>query len=46
VGLDEDGHDGAVSMATIERSAGQNPDAKKLAQSITTSQTAQISQLS
>jgi uncharacterized protein (DUF305 family) len=38
-------HQGAVSMATTEQSAGQNPDAKKLAQSIITSQTAQITQL-
>jgi uncharacterized protein (DUF305 family) len=38
-------HQGAVSMATTEESTGQNPDAKKLAQSIITSQTAQITQL-
>ena len=38
-------HQGAVSMATTEQSAGQNPDAKKLAQSIITSQTTQITQL-
>ncbi|MCW2540029.1 MAG: lipoprotein [Frankiales bacterium] len=38
-------HQGAVSMATTEESIGQNPDAKKLAQSIITSQTAQITQL-
>ncbi|MDQ2838864.1 MAG: DUF305 domain-containing protein [Actinomycetota bacterium] len=38
-------HQGAVSMATTEESTGQNPDAKKLAQSIVTSQTAQITQL-
>ncbi len=38
-------HQGAVTMATAEQSTGQNPDAKKLAQSIITSQTAQITQL-
>lgn len=38
-------HQGAVSMATTEQSTGQNPDAKKLAQSIITSQTAQLTQL-
>jgi uncharacterized protein (DUF305 family) len=38
-------HQGAVTMATTEQSSGQNPDAKKLAQSIITSQTAQITQL-
>lgn len=38
-------HQGAVTMATTEQSTGQNPDAKKLAQSIITSQTAQITQL-
>lgn len=29
-------HQGAVSMATTEQSTGQNPDAKRLAQSIGT----------
>jgi uncharacterized protein (DUF305 family) len=38
-------HQGAVSKATTEQATGQNPDAKKLAQSIITSQTAQITQL-
>ena len=38
-------HHGALSMAASEQSTGQNPDAKKLAQSIITSQTAQITQL-
>ncbi len=38
-------HQGAVTMATTEQSTGQNPDATKLAQSIITGQTAQITQL-
>lgn len=35
-------HTGALEMAKTELSSGQNPDAKALAQSITTSQTAEI----
>lgn len=38
-------HNGAIAMAKTELSAGTNLDAKALAQSITTSQTAQIAQL-
>lgn len=38
-------HTGAVRMAETELGAGQNPQAKALAQSIVTSQTAQIGQL-
>lgn len=38
-------HTGAVEMAKTELSGGQNTDAKTLAQSIVTSQTAQITQL-
>lgn len=38
-------HQGAVTMATTEQKSGQNPDAKALAQSIITSQSAQITQL-
>jgi uncharacterized protein (DUF305 family) len=39
-------HQGAVTMAKTEQTTGQNPDAKALAQSIITSQSAQITQLS
>lgn len=38
-------HEGAVAMAKKELSAGSNPDAKKLAQSIVDSQTAQITEM-
>lgn len=38
-------HRGAIAMATAEQKTGQNPDAKALAQSIITSQSAQITQL-
>lgn len=38
-------HQGAVAMAKTELAGGQSTDAKKLAQSIVTSQTAQIAQL-
>lgn len=37
-----DHHTGAVDMAKTELSAGQNPDAKQLAQSIITSQSSEI----
>ena len=38
-------HRGAIDMARTELTAGTNPDAKKLAQSIVTSQTAEIAQM-
>jgi len=38
-------HQGAVDMAKTEQARGLNPDAKKLAQQIETSQTAQIAQM-
>jgi uncharacterized protein (DUF305 family) len=38
-------HQAAAGMATTEGLTGHNPEAKKLAQSIITSQTAQITQL-
>ena len=38
-------HQGALAMAKTEQASGQNPAAKALATSITTSQTAQISQM-
>ena len=38
-------HQGAVAMARTELSAGVNPDAKTLARSIITSQTAQLTQM-
>jgi uncharacterized protein (DUF305 family) len=38
-------HQGALTMATIETAQGQNPAALTLAKSITTSQTAQITQM-
>ncbi len=38
-------HDGAVTMARTELAKGQNPDAKALAQSVITSQSKQIAQL-
>ena len=39
-------HQGAITMAKTEQTTGQNPDAKALAQSIITNQSAQITQLS
>lgn len=36
-------HQGAITMAQTERDAGANPDAKKMAASIVSSQTAEIS---
>lgn len=38
-------HQGAVDLAKIEQSSGANPDAKQLAKSIESSQTAQITQM-
>ena len=38
-------HQGALAMAKTEQASGQNPAAEALATSITTSQTAQISQM-
>jgi len=38
-------HQGAVEMAKTEQARGLSPDAKKLAQQIDTSQTAQITQM-
>lgn len=38
-------HTGAIKMAQVELTQGQNSDAKRLAQSITTSQTAEIAQM-
>ncbi len=38
-------HQGAVSMAKAELSQGKNADARKLAQSIVTSQTKQIADM-
>lgn len=38
-------HQGALPMAQAELSAGSNPQAKQLAQSIVTSQTAEIAQM-
>jgi uncharacterized protein (DUF305 family) len=38
-------HQGAVDLAKIEQSSGVNPDAKQLAKSIESSQTAQITQM-
>jgi len=38
-------HEGAVAMARTELTAGVNPDAKTLARSIVTSQTAQLTQM-
>ncbi|MEV0143850.1 MULTISPECIES: DUF305 domain-containing protein [unclassified Nonomuraea] len=38
-------HEGAIHMATIERTQGQNPDAEELAKSIAASQQAEIEQM-
>lgn len=38
-------HQGAITMARIELSHGQNPDAKTLAQNITTTQKAEIAEM-
>jgi uncharacterized protein (DUF305 family) len=38
-------HQGAVEMAGTERDQGANPEAKALAQSIITSQTAEIAEM-
>jgi uncharacterized protein (DUF305 family) len=40
-----DHHRGAIEMSTTELAAGANPEAKKLARSIITSQTAEINQM-
>ena len=38
-------HQGAVEMAQIEQAHGINPEAKRLAKQIETSQTSEISQM-